>query len=372
MSGRKLLFLATEDWFVRSHFLPLLKRAVADGYETLVAARSSGVLSEMPGVRVIDMPFVRGSLKPWEVGAHLAELNALIAREKPDIIHAIATKPIALLLLAQPRNIGLVFAVTGRGYLAIGGSLAMRFTSFRFRRMLRRGLKAPRTLLLVENPQDRRWIEAKRPLPDTSVLQMPGAGVDPDAFAPLPEPPAPIVVGVASRLVRSKGVDLVVDAVQRVRERGMPIELRIAGSIDHDNPEHVEEAELTRWGALPGVALVGRIADMNAFWALAHIACLPSRGGEGLPRLLLEAAACGRPIVTSDVPGCADFVVHGETGLVTPRGDVEALANALESLANDALARARLGSAGRARVVGGYTEQHAADCAARAWAAVSR
>lgn len=372
MKGAKLLFLATEDWFVRSHFLPLLRRAVADGYEVLVAARASGALDGLPGVRVIDMPFARGSLKPWEVGAHLAELNALIAREKPDIVHAIASKPIALMLLAAPRNVGQVFALTGRGYLAVGGSLATRFAGFRFRRMLRRGLKAPRTVLMVENEPDRRWIEAKRPLSDAQVALMPGAGVDPDAYTPAPEPPSPVVVGVASRLVRSKGLDLAVSAVQSLRARGVEIELRIAGSIDRDNPEHVSEEDLARWGALPGVSLVGRIADMNAFWALVHIACLPSRGGEGLPRLLLEAAACGRPIVTTVAPGCADFVVPNETGLVVPRNDVEALAQALHLLADNAAARARMGQAGRARVIAGYTERHAADCAASAWSRVLR
>jgi glycosyltransferase involved in cell wall biosynthesis len=115
---------------------------------------------------------------------------------------------------------------------------------------------------------------------------------------------------------------------------------------------------------------VGRVHDAAAFWRGVHVACLPSRGGEGLPRTLLEAAACGRPIVTSDAPGCADFVGGDAIGLVTPRDDVAALAAALQRLAFDAELRRRMGEAARAKVLAGYTEAHAAAVAARAWHAV--
>lgn len=363
----RLLFVVTEDWFFRSHFLPLARRAVEEGYEVVVAARDTGALAGVDGVRLVDMPFARGSLKPWDIGRYLAHLNAVVARERPVIVHAIATKPAALVLLAHLRGAGRVFAVTGRGYLAVSEAPAARFVSWRFRRALRRGLNAERTILLVENEADRRWIEGRRPLPDTCVVVMPGAGVDPETLPVAPEPLAPIVVGVVARLVRSKGIDLVVEAVKALRANGSEISLRIAGSVDADNPEHVEEAELARWRATPGVELVGRINDIAAFWAGAHIACLPSRGGEGLPRVLLEAATCGRPVITTDVPGCADFVRHGETGLVAPANNAAALAEAIAILASNDALRRRMGEAGRARVINGYTDRHAANAAVRAW-----
>ncbi|MEZ5996640.1 MAG: glycosyltransferase [Hyphomonadaceae bacterium] len=167
--------------------------------------------------------------------------------------------------------------------------------------------------------------------------------------------------------MRSKGIDCAVEAIQHLRNAGVKISLRIAGTADPENPEHVPDETLEAWGRMPGVALVGRVCDISAFWAGVHIACLPSRGGEGLPRTLLEASACARPIVTTDAPGCADFVVPGETGLVVPRGDVVALAAALRRLCKDSALRGRMGLAGRSRVVGGYTEQHCAEQAASAW-----
>lgn len=371
MKGKRLMFFATEDWFVRSHFLPLLRRAVDDGFDVSVAARSSGALAGVSGVRIIDTQFDRRSLLPWSVWKQVARLEALIENEQPDIIHAIASKPIALLLMARNvSQIGRAFALTGRGYLAASRSPIAALAAERFRAMLRRGLDRGDVILLVENASDRRWVEGSRPLADARVVMMPGAGVDRARFQPAPEPPGRIVVGVAARLVRSKGIDLLVDAVRQLRAARSDVELRIAGSADADNPEHVSAAELEIWRATDGVTLLGRVSDTSRFWPGMHIACLPSRGGEGLPRVLLEAASCGRPIVTTDVPGCADFVLNNETGLVVQPGDSSALAAALAKLANDAALRRRLGERARARVVTGYTEEHAAAAASGAWRAL--
>jgi glycosyltransferase involved in cell wall biosynthesis len=232
---------------------------------------------------------------------------------------------------------------------------------------IRRDLRRGRSLLLVENCADRAWIEGRDRLSDEQCALMPGAGVELDRFTPALEPPASIVVGIAARLVWSKGIDIAVEAIRHLRADGFPIELRIAGGVDAGNPEHVSDSELARWREAPGVTVLGRVSDINAFWSAAHIACLPSRGGEGLPRALLEASARGRPIVTTATPGCAEFVISGETGLVVAPNDPAALADALRALAQDPAVRARMGAAGRARVERGYTIEHAADVASAAW-----
>lgn len=366
MSG-KLLFLATEDWFVRSHFMPLVRRALADGYDVAVAARGSG--ADLEGARLIDMPFARGSLRLGDLAREVASVRALIAQERPDLVHAVALKPIALSLLGgvkAPR----VFAVTGRGYMGARRALWTGFTSAALAAGIRNAVAREAAALLVENASDRAWVEAGKPLSDARVVQMPGAGVDPESFGRAPEPEGPIVVGVAARLLHSKGVDLAIEAVKRLRREGMAIKLRIAGAPDSENPGSVSAEELARWRQCEGVDLLGRITDINGFWAGAHIACLPSRGGEGLPRSLLEAAACGRPIVTTNIPGCADLVTP-DIGLVCPPNDVAGLAEALRLLATNAELRQTLGAAARRRIIAGYTEHHAAECAARAWRVAS-
>ncbi len=369
LSKPKLLFFATEDWFVRSHFMPLVRRAQAEGFDVAVLARASGALGG--DVRVIEAPFPRGSMRPWDLAGQIAHLRGVLDSERPDIVHAIALKPMALLAQAGWREGGQVFALTGRGYLGVRRTPWTGMVNHRLRGAMRRALLRPRTLLLVENADDRDWLSVSGDLDDTTLL-MPGAGVDPAAYAPAPEPPEPpIVVGIVARLIWTKGIDLAVEAVQRLRAQGENIVLRIAGDVDPESPEAVSANDLARWRSLDGVDLLGRIDDVSGFWAGAHIACLPSRGGEGLPRSLLEAAACARPIVTSDAPGCRDFVTES-TGVVVPRNDAAALAKALQRLAHDAGRRAAMGASARARVVSGYSEAHAADVAAQAWRRLRR
>lgn len=367
MSGLKIVFLVTEDWFFNSHFLPLARRAREEGFEVVLASRDSGAIDAKEGVRVLDTQFSRSALRPWDIKRQIERVRQIIADERPDIVHAIALKPIALLLLANVHGQACAFALTGRGYLAVGRSIWTKAVSWRFRHMLRRGLRSKRTILLVENVPDRHWVEGNTPLPNERVVLMPGAGVDAALLAAEPEPGGPIVVGIVSRLIRSKGIDLAVDAIRQLRGEGIDITLRVAGDADEQNPEHVDGDDLNVWRNTPGVELVGRIADIQAFWASTHIACLPSRGGEGLPRSLLEAAACGRAIVTSDAPGCVDFIAASGGGIVVPRNDVAALTNALRALAGDAACRASLAASGRAAVLAGYTEAQAAAQAAKAW-----
>lgn len=363
MSQRKLLFLATEDYFVRSHFAPLVERARADGFEVVVAARRSD--AEL-GVRVIDMPFARGSVRLGDLLREMRALSAVLAAEKPDVVHALSLKPILNCLLAAGKT-PQALAVTGLGYFAVSKKPALRAVRALLAPAIRGAVAGGRAVLVVENNFDRRWVEGGKPLPDDRVFLMPGAGVDPDQFKASPEPAGIVTVGVVTRLVRSKGVDILVGAVRELRRSGLDIVLRVAGAIDPRNPESLTEQELATWRREPWIDIIGHVVDVPGFWARTNIAALASRGGEGLPRSLLEAASCGRAIVTTDVPGCGDFVRDGVTGFVVPSDDVSAMALRLRALVGDPALRRRMGEAGREVIIASYTEAHAAACAARAW-----
>ncbi|WP_167755674.1 glycosyltransferase [Vitreimonas flagellata] len=368
----KLLFLVTEDWFFRSHFMFLVERAIREGYECVVVARNTGAVPNLEGVRLVDLPFRRRSFAPWALIKQALQVRAIIRRERPRIVHAIALKSIVLLVMARMRGVAQILALTGRGYIALGSAPWTRLIRWRLRRLIRRALSQPQTLLLVENMSDADWVAHDERLGAGKVVLMPGAGVDLNKFKVAPEPTNdPLVVGVVARLVRSKGVGVAVEAVRRLRAEGISIVLRVAGRPDDQNPESISAAQLHCWSTLDGIEFIGHVQDVNAFWSLSHIACLPSLGGEGLPRSLIEAAACGRPIVTTRTPGCADFVGENEIGLLVKPGDAVELATALRMLAMNVGIRRRMGALGRLRVVSGYSVLHAGDAAARAWATVS-
>ena len=152
------------------------------------------------------------------------------------------------------------------------------------------------------------------------------------------------------RLLADKGLRALAQAHALLTARGLAVRLLIAGNADPANPASIPPAEIERWRTRPGLELLGHVTDIRQVWAQAHIAVLPSRR-EGLPKSLLEAAACGRPIVATDVPGCREIARPGVNALLVPADDATALADAIERLAADAGLRARFGSAGRQLVV---------------------
>ncbi len=183
-----------------------------------------------------------------------------------------------------------------------------------------------------------------------------GSGVDPERFVPQPEPPPPVTILLAARMLWDKGVGELVEAARLLRDRRLSVRVLLAGAPDPANPAAIPESQLRTWQAEGVVEWLGQRGDMPALIAACHIVCLPSYR-EGLPLSLIEAAACGRPIVTTDMPGCREVVQRGTNGLLVPPRDPIALAEALRRLIENAELRATLGAAGRERVLERFTVQ---------------
>jgi glycosyltransferase involved in cell wall biosynthesis len=320
---------------------------------------------------VIALEAERRSLNPAAAGYSAGRLAAILKAWKPDIVHCIALRPIliggaAALMAGIPRR---VFALTGTGFLGarqdiVGGGARSAI------RMLVRGLATKQTHYLFENPDDAALLGLD-PADSGRVTILGGAGVDADHLraAPLPVQP-PLKVAVVARMLWSKGIDLAVEAAKLARARGAPVELSLYGAPDPSNPKAIPEETLRAWSGEPGIAWRGRTEDVAAVWREHHVCCLPSRGGEGLPRTLLEGAACGRALVTTDVPGCRTLVRDGIEGFVVPSNDAAALADAFVRLAADPALVAGMGEAARARILDGFTERDVMEAVKRVYAAM--
>ena len=210
----------------------------------------------------------------------------------------------------------------------------------------------------MQNDDDRAVIDALQPAAADRIVVIRGSGVDLDHFEPLPEPPSPpVTAAYIGRMIAIKGVATLVEAQRLLRAKGVELQLLLVGTPDLANPSSFDETTLRAWSQLPGIAWCGHREDVRAIWAAAHIATLASEGGEGVPKTLLEAAAVGRAIVATDVPGNRDIARDGINAILVPPGDAAALAAALETLARDPARRRAYAAAGRSLVAEGFSEE---------------
>ena len=347
----KILYLVTEDWFFASHFLPMAQAAQDCGYQVAVATRvrEDGERLKANGISVIPIESRRGSFSPLVVVRDFLQLLSILSAERPDVVHCISLRPIVIgglaAKLAGARN--LVLAPTGLGHLWLDRGLSVRIARNIVRMVVGSWLRGPQTHYLFENRDDPREFGLGPDGADVTIVG--GAGVDPASIPLAPEPPAPPVkVAVVSRMIAFKGIAEAVAAVQRARADGAAIELHLFGDPDPANRRSIPKATLLAWASEPGITWHGRAADVAQVWRDHHVAMLLSYR-EGLPRSLVEAAAAGRPIVTTDVPGCREVVRNGAEGFLVPRGGIDAAARALATLAADPALRAQLGAAANAR-----------------------
>jgi glycosyltransferase involved in cell wall biosynthesis len=344
-----LLFVVTEDWYFVSHRLPLAVAAQAAGFEVAVATRAGRQADVIrgAGIRLISFELSRRGGNPL---AELVALWRLYRREGPDLVHHVALKPVVVGALAArlARVPAQVNAVAGLGWLFTSSSGVVRLVRPVLRWALGRLLRQPHSLTIVQNPEDKALLEAAG-VPAARLRLIRGAGVDVRVFFPLPPSPLPVCVVLVARMLWDKGVGEFVEAARRLTAAGVAARFVLVGDPDPANPASVPDSTLRAWHGRHGVEWWGRRDDIPAVLQAAHIACLPSFYGEGLPKSLLEAAACGLPIVTTDAPGCREVVQDGVNGLLAPVRDAAALAAALKKLIDDAELRRRMGARSRQR-----------------------
>jgi len=350
----KLVYVISEDWFFCSHFLERALAARDAGYDVVVMARESahGEKIRAAGFRLLPLNLSRRSINPVRELVSLLKVCSAYRRERPDMLHHIASKPVlygslaALFLRHKP---AIVNAPVGMGYVFSSREWLARL----LRPFLRLGyhllLNPRRSRVIFENSDDAAYFVKNGVVRPTDAVVIRGAGIDVTKFQPVDSPLGLPVVALVARMLRHKGVCEFVEAAHRLHEAAVAARFVLIGDPDPGNPASIPVEQLRSWHGQKGVEWWGWREDMVSTWHQVHIACLPSFYREGLPKALLEAAACGLPIVTTDAIGCREVVRNGDNGLLVPMRDTQALAKALRILISDADLRRRMGKQSRAR-----------------------
>jgi glycosyltransferase involved in cell wall biosynthesis len=355
----KILLVANTDWYLYNFRLSLAKFLCHQGVDVVMVSPSGRYVESIraAGFPWVEWPVERRSVSWVAESRALLRLRGIYHFEKPDLVHHFTIKPVLYGSMAA-RWVGvpaIVNAITGLGYLFLHESPMTRLLRGVVMLAYRFLLRGDRVFTIFENESNRQFFILHRLVQPEQTTVIEGVGVDAEHFVPAPEPSTPeIVVLFPARLLREKGVDVVVEAARQLRGR-YPVRFVLAGEPDPGNPGSITEAQVRAWEAEGLVEWWGWQTDMVKVYHQSHIVVLPSLG-EGIPTALLEAGACARPVVTTDVPGCRDVVIDGENGLLVPPNDPQALAKAIEQLLRDPQLRLRLGQAGRARVLERFTD----------------
>lgn len=360
---RRIVFVLAEDAWFWTHRLPLARAAKAAGFRVAVVtnAPSSAARIQEEGFEFFHHDFKRAGVHPLRDLLTILRLTRLYRSLRPDLVHHVAMKPVILgSIAARIAGVpGTVNAVAGLGFALSSDAFVARLLRPIVRFGLRLVMATPKTRLIVQNQDDARYFSLQRLVAEHKIKLVRGVGVCVRGFAATPEPGGVPLVVLPGRLLRDKGVLEFVAAATRIRGSGVAARFALVGTIDA-NPTSLTPSEVEAIAREGVVEVWGHRQDMHAVYRSANVVCLPSYR-EGLPKVLLEAAASGRAVVTTDVPGCREVVLHGQTGLVVPAREVEPLVGALLCLIRDRELRQRFGAAGRQLVMRQFTEDKAID-----------
>ncbi len=356
----KIILVANTEWYLYNFRLSLARDLRERGFEViLVSPPGRFVLRlEEAGFHWIAWEVGRQTIAPWKELGSLLRLVSIYRHKKPDLVHHFTVKPVLYGSLAARLSgvTGVVNSITGLGYIFLGKDPKARLLRRFIKSMYRLAINHPNCAAIFENATDQEYFIREELLNPDRTWLIEGVGVDATHFSPAPQPDGIPLVILPARMLWDKGVGVLVEAARLLHER-VQVRVALVGEPDPGNPATIDESILKRWVQEGLVEWWGWQQDMKAVYAASHIVTLPSLG-EGVPTVLLEAAASGRPIVTTDTPGCRDVVKDGLNGFLVPPDEPRALADALYQLITDPSLRDRMGAAGRQLILDKYTTAH--------------
>lgn len=347
---KTLLFVVNVDWFFVSHRLPIAVEALRRGYEVHLATQMTDQEDKLRDLGIICHPMTidRSYGGALHIIHFLWSLCRLFRDLRPDIVHLVSIKPVIFGGIAArlTRTQNVAASISGLGFVFVARGFKATLRRWLVRFLYRLSLGDGSATIIVQNTTDRDEFLRMIGKPQMKTVLVNGSGVDLSEYTVSPLPDGPYRVVMAARLLRDKGLMEYMEAARALRAKRLELTFLIAGDVDPGNPATINQDELAELKAEGTVEFLGHVQDMASLMASCHLVVLPSYR-EGLPRVLIEAAACGRAVVTTDVPGCRDAIVPAKTGLLAKSHDAQSLTAAIEQATGDRQRLEDMGKAGR-------------------------
>lgn len=362
---KRLLFIVSEDWYFVSHRLHLAETAIKQGYKValLCQVEKHRKIIESAGIELIDWQIERGSLNPLIELRALRGVSIAINNFKPDLIHAVALKPVFYVAMKSKfcSVPAYVYALGGLGFVFSSKKFLARTLRLFLIMAFRWLLAGENVRLILQNPDDRELLIKSNTINENRIRLIRGAGVNTGIYIAkrLKKSGKPLVV-LPARLLWNKGAGDFVAAAKILKNLNISARFALVGDSDLQNPECISQMQLDEWVTEGIIEVWGNRDDMPDVFNYAQIVCLPSSYGEGLPKALLEAASCAKPIITYDAPGCREIVINEKNGLLVPLNNVDELAKALHRLLLDLELCKKMGNVGRDMVIRNFSQEQVA------------
>ena len=355
INKKKILYVINVDWYFSMHWLDRAKAALASGADVHVAMFFKNEKIRVDflsiGFTCHDISFERKNLNPVDEWRNFVRVRKLFKDLNPDVVHCITWKPVIYGgVVAKLTKTPVVLTLAGLGMIFSSHKISYKILRRPLAFLLAIVTNRRHVLLTFENNHDLKLLDGMVSIASENVRIIPGAGVNTEKFVPIDSQNNKPLVLFAARLLKSKGLGLLVKAIEKINSDGLAVELHVAGIRDEDSWDALKDECLKSWFASDNIIWHGRVENMEDLVGKADIVCLPTSYGEGIPRILIEASSCETPIVTTDVAGCNEFVVEGDNGLLVPVNNVSALSEAIKSLIESEALRKELGRNGRMKV----------------------
>ena len=342
---KKIIYFISEDWVFLNHRFDLAKKIISSGFKLSLITKVSNYKKEIEEkkINVINLKTERGSLNIRKSLKDIYKIFKIYKKLKPDIVHHFGIRQIVHGNIAA-RLAGIkksYNSITGLGSVFVSGNIILKFFILT---VLKISLLFKKSYILVQNKQDLNFVKKK--LPNKNNILLPASGVDTNKFLQTKEPRGNVIFLFASRVIKDKGIIELIEATKQLKSQKNKFELYIAGSPDFQNKSTISHVQLKTWESLGYIRYLGLVKDMEQLYKKVHVGILPSYR-EGLPKSLLEAASSGKPIITTDVPGCNEIVKNEFNGLIVPPKDSNELMKAMKKLILNKKLRISMGKKGR-------------------------
>ncbi len=352
--NKKLLIVVNELSYFLSHRLNIATEAKKKGYDVHICYGENKIKNNNFKTRkyfkFFQVSIRRGNINPFIEIKSIYSIYCLLKKINPSVVHLVTLKPCLYGGIASCfLNIkAIIFALPGLGTIYNSKKIKLIIIKNLINLIFKVLFKIHNCFLLLQNNSDKRYFLKKKIIDQNKVKIIKGSGVNLNNYNFVKERTNPIVISFISRLLIEKGIKYFILAAEIIKKRtNLNLRFRVYGSIDSGNPQSITKIELKKWKKDGFVKFYGYSKNINNVLKNTNIVCLPSFYGEGLPKVLLEAAAAGRSVVTSNHPGCREAIIPNVTGYLVPIKNSKRLADKLEFLASKNKIRSRMGKNAR-------------------------